>query len=99
VASADVVLLKEAQARYVGRQFEELYEKWRKGAIADTEVTRSAEQPRPSEQGVFRTMVCSTSLAVFSDMRANGAENCAENDVAGGLAQISANRSMQISEA
>jgi hypothetical protein len=29
VASADVVLLKEAQARYAGREFEELYEKWR----------------------------------------------------------------------
>ena len=32
VASADVVLLKEAQARYAGRrQFEESYETWRKG--------------------------------------------------------------------
>jgi hypothetical protein len=36
VASADVVLLKEAQARYAGSQFEELYEKWRRGAVADT---------------------------------------------------------------
>jgi hypothetical protein len=31
VASADVVLLQEAHARYAGRQFEELYEKWRRG--------------------------------------------------------------------
>src|SRR5258707_13737434 len=51
VASADVVLLKEAQARYAGSQFEELYEKWRKGAVADTEVTRTAEQLRPRCKG------------------------------------------------
>jgi hypothetical protein len=99
VASADVVLLKEAQARYAGGLFEELYEKWRKGAIADTEVALGTEQARPSGKGVFRTIVCGSSLAVFTDTRANAAENCAENDVAGDLAQISANRSMQISEA
>lgn len=99
VASADVVLLKEAQARYAGRQFEELYEKWRKGAIADSEVALGTEQVRPSGKGVLRSMVCGSSLSVFTDRRGNGAEPCAENDIAGGLAQISANRSMQISEA
>ncbi len=99
VASADVVLLKEAQARYAGRQFEELYEKWRQGAIADAEVMRAAEQSSPSQKGLFRTMACGSSLTVFTDPRGNGAENCAENDTAGGLRQISGNESMQISEA
>jgi hypothetical protein len=99
VASADVVLLKEAQARYAGRQFEELYEKWRKGAIADREVALGTKQARAYAKGVFQTMVGGSSLTVFSDRQANSAENCAENDVAGGLAQMSANRSMQISEA
>ncbi len=57
VASADVVLLKEAQARYAASQFEELYGKWRKGAIVDSEVTRHPEQVEPSLKGGFRTMV------------------------------------------
>jgi hypothetical protein len=39
-----VVSLKEAEARYAGRQFDELYEKWRQGIVADTEVTRHAGQ-------------------------------------------------------
>jgi hypothetical protein len=95
VASADVVLLKEAQARYAGRQFEELYGEWRKGTIADTELTRTTGEARPSGKGVFRAMVCGSSLAIFTDPRGNSAENCAENDVADALPQISSNRSMQ----
>jgi hypothetical protein len=43
-------------------------------------------------------MECGSSLRVFTDPRGNGAENCAENDTAGGLRQISGNGSMQISE-
>jgi hypothetical protein len=94
VASGDVVLLKEAQGHYAGRQFEELYEKWRKGAITGTEVALGTEQVQPSGKSVFRTIVCGSSLAVFTDTRANGEENCTEKDIAGGLAQIAANRSM-----
>jgi hypothetical protein len=97
VASADVVLLKEAQARYAGRLFGELYEKWCGGVIADTEVTRHAEQVEPSRNGGFRTMVCGSSLSVFSDPRRSGAENCAENVIAEGLPQVSSTRSLQIS--
>jgi hypothetical protein len=97
VASADVVLLKEAQARYASRQFEELYEKWRRGDIADTEVTRHADQVEPSLNGVFRTMVCGSSLSVFGAPRGKGAENCAENAIADGIPQVSSTRSLQIS--
>src|SRR6266852_4173214 len=89
VASADVVLLKEAQARYAGRQFEELYEKWRRGAIADTEVTRHAEQVPPSMKGAFRALVCGSSLSVFNELRTNGAETFAENSIADGLPHLS----------
>jgi len=97
VASAEVVLLKEAQARYAGRQFEELYEKWRRGAIADAEVTENSKQVAVALKGVFRTMVCGSSLSVFSDPRRNGAENCGENVIADALPQVSSTRSLQIS--
>jgi len=97
VASADVVLLKEAQARYSARQFEELYEKWRQGGIADAEVTQNSQQVAVARKGVFRTMVCGSSLSVFSDPRGNGVENCPENAVADGLPQVSSTRSLQIS--
>src|SRR5208283_1640198 len=97
VASADVVLLKEAQARYAGCQFEELYEKWRKGAIADAEVTRNTEQARPCGKGVFRAMICGSSLSVFADPRGNTTDNCAENGIADEIPQISSNRSMGLS--
>jgi len=97
VASADVVLLKEAQARYAGRPFEELYDKWRKGSIADTEVKRNTEQARPSGKGVFRTMISGSSLTIFTDPRGNGAENRPGNQIGDGLSQISSSRSMQIS--
>jgi hypothetical protein len=97
VASAEVVLLKEAQARYAGRQFDGLYEEWRRGAIAAAEVTRHAEQVEPSLNGGFRTVVCGSSLSVFSDPRGNGAENCGENVIADGLPQVSSTRSLQIS--
>jgi len=97
VASADVVLLKEAQGRYAGCQLEELYEKWRKGAIAGADVTRNTEQARPCGKGVFRAMVCGSSLSVFADLRGIGQENCAENDIADDLSQISSNGSMGLS--
>ncbi len=57
VASADVVLLKEAQGRYAARQFEELYEKWRRAAIDDSEAAKSLEHGRPFGERIFRTMV------------------------------------------
>jgi hypothetical protein len=97
VASADVVLLKEGQALYAGRQFEELYEKWCKRAIADAEVTRASEEGQPSGKGHFRAIVCGSSLSVFADPRGNCAENSPDNDIADGLSQISANHSVGIS--
>jgi hypothetical protein len=97
VASADVVLLKEAQARYAGRQFEKLYENWRTGAIADAEVTQHSKQVAVGRKGVFRTMLCGSSLTVFSDPRRNGAENCEESVIADDLPEVSSNGSLGIS--
>src|SRR5208337_2947428 len=97
VASADVVLLKKAQVRYAGCQCEELYESWRKGSIADAEVTRNAEQARPGGNGVFRAMVCGSSLSVFADPCGNSTDNCAENGIADDIPQISSNKSVELS--
>jgi hypothetical protein len=99
VASADVVSLKEFQVRYAARSFEELYEKWRRGALEDNEVVKGLEQGQPSEQGVFRTMICGSSLSVFTNSRGKGPENEQENDSKDGLSQTSSNRSIQISGA
>ncbi|MGB2664561.1 MAG: hypothetical protein WAK48_11185 [Candidatus Acidiferrum sp.] len=99
VASADVISLKEFQVRYAARPFEELYEKWRRGALEDNEVTKSLEQGQPSEKSVFRTLICGSSLSVFTDPRGNGAENHQENDNKDGLSQTSTNRSIEISGA
>lgn len=97
VASADVVLLKEAQVRYAARPFEDLYEKWRKGAIDDTEVTRGLEQCRPSTKTIFRTMICGSSLNVFADPRGKSAESCQENESKDGLPRISGSASIEFS--
>src|SRR6266478_3535938 len=78
VASADVVLLKEAQARYAERKFEELYERWRKGSAKDGYVTGLAEQPFEEARGVFRTLVCGSSLRIFTDPLGNTAESSPE---------------------
>jgi|GEM_PF-5957812 len=99
VPSADVVLLKEARARYVGVKFDELYEKWRQAAVRDAEVMRIAQQDRPFGERVFRATVCGSSLAVFADARGNKPENQSENNVASGLRQISANRRIKSSGA
>jgi hypothetical protein len=96
VASADVVLLKEAQAQWSGKQFEELYEKWRQGALADTQLTRTSEEAQPVVKAIFRTIVCGSSLAIFSDPRGNRAESPAEEETVDGVSQISGRRSIQI---
>ena len=97
VASRDVVSMKEAQARYGARKFEELYEKWRQGAVADNEVMRTGETAWPSVKSVFQALLCGSSLTVFAGPRANGAETCAEQHIVGDVSQISAIGSIEIS--
>jgi hypothetical protein len=97
VASADVVLLKEAQAQYVGSKVDELYEKWRQGTITDSEVTQSLELASPAGNYLFRATVCGSSLSVFNDPRGNGMGTCTEGEIEGVSVQNSASRSIQIS--
>jgi hypothetical protein len=98
VASGDVVGMKEAHARYASRKFQEIYEKWRQGAIGDNEVMRTTEPDSPSAKRVFRTLVCGSSLKVFADPRRNGAETCAEDHIVDRLSQISTAQSIESSE-
>ena len=100
VASADVVLLKEAQARYAARQFEELYEKWRRGALADNEVTQSSEQGSAIREKRFSNhgmrLIATRCLPTRAEMARKTVQ---ENDNWDGLSQISSNRSIEISGA
>src|SRR5216683_2061535 len=80
VASADVVLLKEAQGQYAGRNVEELYERWRKGSAKDSDVMRVGEQPFEAARGVFRALVCGSSLRIFTDPLGIPTETLAEPD-------------------
>ncbi|MGH9824834.1 MAG: hypothetical protein ACREDR_16515 [Blastocatellia bacterium] len=97
VASADVVLLKEAQVRYAGGEFEDLYKGWCRGIIADADVARSAEQPLEANKATFRTLLCGSSLKVFTDPRAGSADSWAERDSTPPVPQVSGNASVQIS--
>ena len=67
VASADVILLKEAQLHYVGATVEKLYEKWREGIARDDDVIRDSIQLSDPRKSTFRTFVCGSSLKVFND--------------------------------
>jgi len=97
VSSADVVSLKEAQGRYAGRSFEELYEPWRKGTVSDSDVMRVAEQPFEATRGVFRTFLCGSSLRIFTDPLGITAESSPEAEFNDSLPQVSGSRSVQVS--
>ena len=97
VASADVVLLKEAQARYAGTNFEELYERWRNGSAKDSDVVRVMEQPFEEVSGVFRTLLCGSSLRVFTDPLGITTERSAEPGFKDSVPQLSRSGSVQVS--
>jgi hypothetical protein len=97
VASADVVLLKEAQARYAANRFEDLYKQWSKGSLADAEVTHSAERNLPFGKHAFRALVCGSSLSVFTDPRGIGAESWREKNGINDRTRISGVGSTEVS--
>jgi hypothetical protein len=80
VASADVVLLKEAQQRYAGSKTEEVYQKWRSGVVGDDEVLQVGSQSTESRNGAFRTVLSGSSLKVFGDPIGSNVESRAEKD-------------------
>jgi len=97
VTSADVLLLKEAQERYAGRNFEELYERWRKGSAKDSDVMRLGEEPFEAASGVFRTLVCGSSLGIFTDPLGITAETSPKAELNDCLPQVSGSGSAQVS--
>jgi hypothetical protein len=80
VASADVVLLKEAQQLYASSKTEEVYQKWRSGVVGDDEAMRVGSQSTESRKGAFRTVLSGSSLKVFSDPIGSDVESRAETD-------------------
>lgn len=96
VASADVILLKEGQDRHVGRIIDELYEKWRNGVIGDAVVMRAASKSTESQKGAFRTLVCGSSLKIFSDPLGSDAESWIETPIARTAGQISGESSIRV---
>ena len=97
VASADVVLLKDALQRYAGSRVENLYEKWRQGVVGDEDVTRIADHFTEPRKITFRTLVCGASLKVFSDPLGCDAESWMEKDSAWEVDQDSGQLSIQVS--
>jgi hypothetical protein len=97
VASAEVVLLKEAQGRYAGGNFEELYERWRKGSAKDSDVMAVAEQRIEEARGVFRGVVCGSSLRIFTDPLGITAESSPEPHSGDSLCKVSGNAPVQVS--
>lgn len=97
VASSDVVLLKEAQAQYEGKQTEDLYEKWRNGVVKNDDVMRHSDHCAEHVKGVFRTLQCGSSLRVFSDPMCGDAEIHLESNDRRDAGQVSRASSIQVS--
>jgi hypothetical protein len=95
VASADVVLLKEAQQRFVGIKTGELYEQWRHGVLSDEDVMRNASQSKEPGKGALRTVLSGSSLRVFSDPLGDDAESWTERNDTQGTEHVSGESSIQ----
>jgi hypothetical protein len=97
VASADVVLLKEAQRLYAGKQIENLYQNWRGGVVREDEVARDARQFSEPGNRVFCTLVSGSSLKIFGDQLDSDVESWMEKEVAREAEQASGQSSMRVS--
>ena len=97
VTSADVVLLKEAQAQYGAKQTEDLYEKWRNGVVANDDVMRHSDHCGEHVKGVFRTLLCGSSLKVFSDPTCGDAEIYLESNETRDAGEVTRATSIEVS--
>ena len=97
VASAGVVLLKEAQSLYAGKRYQELYERWSKGTATDSEVMGAAHLYKDTKRVTFRTFLCGASLKVFLDPLAHSSEISRDASIGESVPQFSSRRSIQIS--
>ena len=75
VASSDVVFLKEAQAKFAGKRFDEAYEQWRIGATSDAEMMALGKHSERAERYTFRVVLCGDSLKAFRDPLTNRTES------------------------
>lgn len=96
VASAEVVLLKEAHSLYTGNRIEELYRNWCSGTVND-EFVRAEGQNSVPGKAAFRTLVCGASLKVFSDPRDVDQEISLETRTLVEPREISAKASVEVS--
>lgn len=96
MASADVVALKDAQGQYAGRQFDELYQRWRKGEASESEIGQFATRFAKARQVTFQTMLCASSLKVFADPLRVVAENYSEASLGESGSQVSGGGSAQV---
>jgi hypothetical protein len=97
VTSADVVLLQEAQQRFVGGKTEELYEEWRHGIVGDDDVMKNRTPCEALGEGSFRAQLCGSSLRVFRDPLDSEAETTKDVAPAKGVRQVSGGTSSQVS--
>jgi len=97
VASADVILLKEARDRYADRRFDELYERWQKGMATDNEINAVARPSDDGPRGRFHTLVCGASLKVFADPAGRRTEVCPAATLAASAGELSGRDSAQVS--
>jgi len=98
MASADVVTLKDAQGRYAGRHFDDLYNRWRKGGVSESEIAQFTKQVAKAPRATFQAVVCGSSLKVFADPFAPVAENRPEIGSARSVSEFSGSGSAQVSE-
>lgn len=98
VASADVVLLKEAQSRYSSNGTEELYKKWLSGRASNDELLRPESQQVVPGKATFRTVVCGTSLKVFSDPKEVDAESSSDSPPFADQGQKSGRNSLEVTD-
>lgn len=98
MASADVVALKDAQGRYAGVRFDDLYNRWRKAGVSESEIAQSTEQVAKAPRATFQAVVCGSSLKVFADPFAPVAENRPEIGSARSVSEFSGSGSAQVSQ-
>ena len=89
VSSSDVVLLKEAQARFSGKHFDKTYEQWRVGKTNDEEVVALGKHSEGRERYTFRGLLCGESLKVFRDPLASRRESWVKQREDGDEPQVS----------
>lgn len=96
VASADVVVLKKAEAHYAGETFDALYKKWCSGTIKDEEIRVALDRQKGSTRPpVFRTELCGSSRCVFNAGTLANPENRADGLAGTYRSQVSAGLSVE----